>query len=85
MLGAERRAPVPYRDVCPGGAIWVSVLTVKPERDKNSYHLLSMYLYKAYLVILQSSMNSHCCPMFQMSVFVWVYLCVCVCVFGGRE
>lgn len=54
------------------------VLIVSPERRNNSFRLPNiLYLYKDYLITLQSFMNHLCCPMVQVS------MCVCVHMLGA--
>ena len=57
----------------------LSISRVRPEMNNNNYHILSIHLYKNFLIILQSSTSSHC-----YCVCLWC-VCVCVCVFEGQE
>ena len=69
---------VPCRAFCPDQEMYLFISAVRPEMGDNNYHLLSIHLYEHYLIILQSSMNSHCDPCY--------CVCVCLCVWeaGSR-
>ena len=62
------------RAFSPAQEMQLSISRVRPEMNNNKYHILSIHLYKNFLIILQSSMSSHC---------YCVCVCVCVCVWGA--
>lgn len=51
--------------------MYLFISAVRPGMGNNNYHLLSIHLYEHCLIILQSSMNSHCNPL--------------LCVWGGGQ